>query len=226
MRKRPCSSFCCGSVFAAVLLLIPAAPDRAEADAAASRSEFEARATEALERGRSQLGGGDFLGAARSFEQAYRLAPPDSTLAFDADTEWHETLPRAMARVLIARGEAEQALRLVDDALAATADHPRHREVLNGLRSSVVALQKATAPPVDERKYSKLAAQALDEFRRREGRYPAGIPETREALARAGVLEHYQIVNYFSVGAGYQLELRGRNPAGGKINLRATGLMQ
>jgi hypothetical protein len=172
------------------------------------------------------LSRGDFPGAARSFEQAFRLAPADSTLAFEADTDWHETLPRTLVRALIARGETEQALKLVDEALAVTADHPRHREVLSGLRSSVVALQKATTPPVDEKTYSKLSVDALDAFRRREGRYPAGIPETREVLTRAGILAHYEIVNYFPIGAGYQLELRGKAPTGGRINLRATGLMQ
>jgi tetratricopeptide (TPR) repeat protein len=179
-----------------------------------------------LESGRKLLNQGDFVGAARALERAFRLAPPDSALAFEADTDWHETLPRAMVRALIARGEADKALQLVDDALAATADHPRHHEALSGLRSSVVALEKAVAPPVDEKRYSKLAVQGMDEFRRREGRYPAGIPEAREALARAGVLAHYQIVNYLPVGAGYQLELRGKAAAGSRISLRATGLMQ
>lgn len=210
-----------------VAFLWSAAPARAQDDTRPSQAlEAEAPAREALEGGRKLMSQGDYVGAARALERAFRLAPPDSTLAFEADTDWHETLPRALVRALLARGEHENALKLVDDALSATADHPRHREVLNGLRSSVVALEKATAPPVDEKKYSKLAAQALDEFRRREGRYPAGIPETREALARAGVLAHYRIVNYLPVGAGYQLVLRGRNPAGGTINLRATGLMQ
>jgi tetratricopeptide (TPR) repeat protein len=216
-----------GVVALSAALLWPTAPARAQDEGQAQPPiEIEAPAREELENGRRLMKQGDFVGAARALQRAFVLAPPDSALSFEADTDWHETLPRTMVRALVARGETEQALRLVDDALAATADHPRHREILGELRSTVVALQKATAQPVDEKKYSRLASEALDEFRRREGRYPAGVPETREALARAGVLAHYAIVDYRVIGAGYQLALRAKAPGGGTINLRTTGLLR
>ncbi len=184
-----------------------------------------------MERGRELSSGGKFETARIQFEIARQMSPTDSTLYKQASDELDFHLPMREIERRLHVGDLAAAEQLLAELLTRYAGDVERRGQIEAMRQALTALRNALPLPgsvtVDGDAVLVGVRRILEDYRRRNRRYPIGYRELNTVLPpNRPPLEVFLVAHYEADGSGYLLVLRNRYEQKHTLTLRNTGLIK